>query len=88
MALFLWSAVCAILRDLFHTRASGAEHVLGAICGYLIAGDGWGRINAIAYLLVPSAYSINPAVAAFLPDSSETCPATTRAVSRPATCSG
>jgi hypothetical protein len=68
MSLFLWSAVCAILRDLFRTRATGAEDVLGAICGYLIAGAAWGRLNALAYLLVPSAYSINPQVAALLSD--------------------
>jgi hypothetical protein len=45
MSLFLWSAVFAILRDLFRTRATGAEDVLGAICGYLIAGAAWGRIK-------------------------------------------
>ena len=68
MSLFLWSAVCAILRDLFGTRATGAENVLGAICGYLIAGAAWGRINAFAYLLVPSAYSVSPQVAPLLTD--------------------
>ena len=68
LALLLWSAVYVILRDLFRAPAGGAENVLGAICGYLIAGDAWGRINAIAYLLVPSAYSIDPAVTALLPD--------------------
>ena len=68
LALLLWSAVYVILRDLFRTPASGAENELGAICGYIIAGDAWARINATAYLLVPSAYSINPEVAALLPD--------------------
>ena len=68
LALLLWSAVYVILRDLFRIPARGAENVLGAICGYLIAGDAWGRINAIAYLLVPSAYSVDPAVIALLPD--------------------
>lgn len=66
--LLLWSAVFVILRDLFSSRAAGAENVLGAICGYIIAGDAWGRVNAITYLLVPSAYSINPEVIALLPD--------------------
>lgn len=42
--------------------------MLGAICGYIIAGDAWARINAIAYLLVPAAYSINPEIVALLPD--------------------
>jgi hypothetical protein len=67
-AVFLWSAVYVILRDLFRAPATGAENVLGAICGYLIAGDAWARLNAIAYLLVPSSYSIDPAVTALLPD--------------------
>lgn len=68
LTLLLLSAVYVILRDVFRKPAGGAENVLGAICGYIIAGDAWGRINAIAYLLVPSAYSINPEVVALLPD--------------------
>ena len=42
VALLLWSAVFVILRDLFSSHAAGAEKVLGAICGYIIAGDAWG----------------------------------------------
>ena len=57
-----------ILRDLFRAQAAGAENVLGAICGYLIAGSAWAQMNAIAYLLVPSAYSISPELAGLLPD--------------------
>jgi len=68
MSLFLWGAVWAILRDLFRTQAVGAENVLGAICGYLIAGDAWAGINTITYLLAPAAYSINPEVSALLAD--------------------
>jgi Ion channel len=68
MALFLWSAVYVILRDLFHTATGDAQNVLGAICGYLIAGNAWARMNAVAYLMVPSAYSINPELAGLLPD--------------------
>lgn len=68
LALFLWSAVYVILRDLFRAPTTSTENVLGAICGYLIAGDAWARLNAIAYLLVPSSYSIDPDVTALLPD--------------------
>ena len=68
LALFLWGAVCVILRDLFRAPTTNAENVLGAICGYLIAGDAWARLNAIAYLLVPAAYGIDPGVTALLPD--------------------
>jgi len=68
LVLFLWGAVYVILRDLFRARRAGAENVLGAICGYLIAGSAWAQMNAIAYLLVPSAYSISPELASLLPD--------------------
>src|SRR5206468_390165 len=68
MSLYLWLAVWAILRDLFGEPAAGAANVLGAICGYIIAGDAWANTNAIAYLLVPAAYSINPEVNALLAD--------------------
>src|SRR5262249_16647620 len=67
-ALFLCVPVLLILRALFPGPASGVENVLGAICGYIIAGDGWGGINAIAYLLTPAAYSVNPELGALLAD--------------------
>ena len=33
------SGLRAVVRDLFRTPIAGSENVLGAICGYLIAGD-------------------------------------------------
>jgi hypothetical protein len=68
MALFLWGAVGVILRGLFRAPAVGAENVLGAICGYLIAGDTWGAVNIFTYLLDPSAYGINPEINLLLAD--------------------
>ncbi len=68
MSLFAWAAVWVILRDLFRKRAVGAENVLGAICGYLIAGEAWAGTNEIAYLAIPVAYSINPEISAHLAD--------------------
>jgi len=68
ISLFDWAAVWVILRDLLRRRAVGGENVLGAICGYLIAGDAWAGVNDVAYLLAPAAYSINPAVEALLSD--------------------
>ena len=68
ISLFDWAAVWVILRDLFHRRTGGAENVLGAICGYLIAGDAWASLNEIAYLAIPAAYSINPEISALLAD--------------------
>jgi hypothetical protein len=60
--------VYVILRDLFRRPPRGGENVLGAICGYLLAGDVWGSVNAFVYIATPSAYGIDPAVAVLLPD--------------------
>jgi hypothetical protein len=68
MVLFLSGAVYVILRQLFRAPAGGADQVLGAICGYLIAGDAWAGVNAMTYHLLPATYSINPEVAALLGD--------------------
>ena len=68
LAIFLWAAVWVILRGLVRTPAVGAENVLGAICGYLLAGDAWSGLNAFTYLLMPAAYSINPDLNALLAD--------------------
>jgi hypothetical protein len=68
LALFLWVAVGVILRELFRSPAVGAENVLGAICGYLLAGEAWAAVNAFTYLLVPAAYSINPDLNLLLAD--------------------
>lgn len=59
---FLWTAVAVILRDLFRTPEAGTGNVLGAICGFLVAADAWSGIHIGAYLLVPEAFSIDPAI--------------------------
>ena len=62
-AIFLWAAVFVILRDLFRRKSGGSENVLGAICGYLIAGAGWAALNEIAFWFAPATFSINPDLA-------------------------
>jgi voltage-gated potassium channel len=62
LALFLWTAVVVILRDLFRTPEAGAGNVLGAICGFLIAADAWTGVNICAYLLAPHSLAFDPGV--------------------------
>ena len=62
VALFLWTAVAVILRDLFRTPEAGAGNVLGAICGFLIAADAWTSINICAYLLAPHSLAFDPSI--------------------------
>ncbi len=68
MTLYLAVAVGVILRGLFRASRTAVENVLGAICGYLIAGDAWASVNALTYVSMPATYSINPAVNALLTD--------------------
>ena len=49
-----------------HSRKDARNGLRGR--SRLIAGSAWARLNAVAYLLVPAAYSIDPAVTALLPD--------------------
>ena len=63
LAVLFWVAVWVILGHLFRTPVIGADNVLGAICGYLIAGQGWAFFNILAYVLVPAAYFLDPKVA-------------------------
>ena len=66
-SIFEAAAVYLIMRDLLRDPARGAEDIIGAICGYLIAGNVWASLNAIAYLLSPSAYAIDPSIMTELP---------------------
>lgn len=66
-SIFEAAAVYLILRDLLRDPSRGAEDIVGAICGYLIAGYVWASLNAIAYLLAPSAYTIDPSIMTELP---------------------
>lgn len=66
-SIFESAAVYLIMRDLLRDPSRGAEDIVGAICGYLIAGYVWASLNAIAYLLAPSAYAIDPSVVTDLP---------------------
>jgi voltage-gated potassium channel len=68
LAIFYWVVVWAILRNLFRTPLIGADNVFGAICGYLIAGQGWAHLNALAYLVAPGTYLFDPKVVPPLAD--------------------
>ena len=67
-AIFVWGAVVVILRDLFRHKRVAAENVLGAICGYLIAGGGWAALNEIAFWFDPASFSINPDLTSLVAD--------------------
>ena len=60
---FLGFAVTVILRRIFERKVVGGDDVLGAICGYLLAGIAWGSLYLLVDLLVPGSFSVQQAIA-------------------------
>jgi voltage-gated potassium channel len=65
---FLGFAVVVILRHLFQARAIRVDQVLGACCGYLLAGVAWGNLYVLAELLLPGSFRLSREVAWQLAD--------------------
>jgi hypothetical protein len=65
---FLGFGVIVILRGLFSKTVIKGDDVLGAICGYMLGAMVWGHLYALTYTVVPSAFSVNPAIASQLGD--------------------
>jgi hypothetical protein len=68
LTLFLGYAVAVILGNIFKKSAVGADDVLGAVSGYLIAGAAWSSLYALTDSLVPESFTLAPAFAALLSD--------------------
>jgi hypothetical protein len=65
---FLGFAVVVILRDLFSKSEIKGDDVVGAVCGYMLGAMVWGNLYALAYIFVPSAFNVNPAIVQQLED--------------------
>jgi hypothetical protein len=57
-----------ILRNLFRAKAIRADQVIGACCGYLLAGVAWGNLYLLAELLRPASFRVSPEIAWQLAD--------------------
>jgi len=67
-AVFLGFAVAVILKHIFERKAIRTDDVIGALCGYVLAGAAWGNIYALVYIVWPSSYHIAEAIAPQLGD--------------------
>jgi hypothetical protein len=56
-AVFLAFAVAVILQRIFQRRTIRTDEVIGALCGYLLAGAAWGNIYAMVYLIRPASFT-------------------------------
>jgi hypothetical protein len=63
IVLFLGFAIVVILRGLFEEKRIRFDQVLGACCGYLLAGIAWGNLYLLAELFVPGSFNVKPEIA-------------------------
>ena len=68
LTVFLGYAVAVILGNIFKKSAVGADDVLGAVCGYLIAGAAWSSLYSLTDSLVPESFTLAPTFAPLLSD--------------------
>jgi voltage-gated potassium channel len=68
LTVFLTWAVFEILRGLFAAKVVREDDVLGALCGYLLAGSAWASLYALSELLAPGSFSVSPAIQGDLAD--------------------
>lgn len=60
---FLCFVVWVILRTLFEQRQVSMDHLIGAFCGYLLAGIAWSSMYLLVEECSPGAYDISPDIA-------------------------
>jgi voltage-gated potassium channel len=68
LTVFLGYAVAVILGNIFKKSAVGADDVLGAVSGYLIAGAAWSSLYALTDSLAPDSFTLAPAFVPLLSD--------------------
>lgn len=57
---FFFYAAFAILRTIFRRKKINADGVVGALCGYLLAGAAFANLYTVLELLSPGAFAISP----------------------------
>ena len=65
---FMGFAILVLIREIFSNDLINSDHVLGTVCGYLLAGVAWGNCYIVADMLLPEAFRLAPEVAAQLQD--------------------
>ena len=59
-------ATFVILRNIFAQRVVGADDVLGAVCGYLLAAEAWADLFLLIESVLPGSFSVSPGFSAGL----------------------
>jgi voltage-gated potassium channel len=65
---FFGLAVGVILRGIFEQKTIKSDHVIGTVCGYLLAGAAWGSGYSLCEQLLPDSFDVNPQISWQLKD--------------------
>lgn len=65
---FFGFAVVVILQGVFRRTVIRTDDIIGAACGYLLAGMAWGSLYALVNVLAPGSFSVPESVAWQLED--------------------
>lgn len=57
---FFGLGVWVILRGIFEQQSIKSDHVIGTVCGYLLAGAAWGSCYSLCEQLSPHSFDVNP----------------------------
>jgi hypothetical protein len=68
MCVFFFYAAVTILRTIFKRRDVNSDAVVGAVCGYILAGAAFGNLYTAIELIQPGSFNINTAIASQLDD--------------------
>jgi hypothetical protein len=60
---FIAFAIVVILRGIFEEKVIRADQIMGAVCGYLLAGVAWANLYLLAEHLLPGSFSVKQEVA-------------------------
>ncbi len=64
IVVFLSYAIFAILRGIFEERSVKTDHLMGTVCGYLLAGAAWGNAYTAIAIVNPESFRISPEILA------------------------
>ena len=66
LLLLLGFATFVILRNIFAQHIVGADDMLGALCGYLLAAEAWAHLFMLIEIFLPKSFSLRPGFGADL----------------------
>jgi len=58
LLLLVGYATIVILRNIFQQHVVRSDHVLGAVCGHLLAAAAWANLFMVIEIFVPESYSV------------------------------